>query len=222
VKRGPDQLSLDLAAPASGEAVRAIAAGALLLRGFALPYEDALLADIERVTDAAPFRHMQTPGGKTMSVALTNCGALGWVSDRSGYRYTALDPETQRAWPALPASLLQLARDAADCGDFQGFVPDACLVNRYIPGTRLSLHQDRNERDFAAPIVSVSLGLPATFLFGGDQRGDRAQRVPLEHGDVVIWGGPARLRFHGVLPIKEGSHPRLGAVRINLTLRKAG
>jgi alkylated DNA repair protein (DNA oxidative demethylase) len=224
VKRDPDQLSLDLAAPARPPepALRAIAPGALLLCGFALSSAEALLAAIADVTHAAPFRQMQTPGGKTMSVGLTNCGALGWVSDRSGYRYTERDPETQRCWPALPAVFLQLAQRAAAQAGFPGFVPDACLINRYEPGTRLSLHQDRNECDFEQPIVSVSLGLPATFLFGGDARGDRAQRVPLVHGDVVVWGGPARLRFHGVLPIKEGTHPRLGGVRINLTLRKAG
>jgi alkylated DNA repair protein (DNA oxidative demethylase) len=157
-----------------------------------------------------------------MSVAMSNCGPLGWVSDRSGYRYAALDPENGRSWPPLPGPFLDLARRAAAAAGFAGFEPDACLVNLYEPGTRLSLHQDRDERDYSAPIVSVSLGLPAVFLFGGLRRGDPAARVPLGHGDVVVWGGPARLRFHGVLPLKPGDHPRLGPRRFNLTFRRAG
>jgi len=156
-----------------------------------------------------------------MSVGMTNCGALGWVSDRAGYRYAASDPASGRAWPAMPAPFRALAARAAAAGGFAAFEPDACLVNRYEPGARLTLHQDRNERDYAAPIVSVSLGLPATFLFGGDTRGGRPLRVPLAHGDVVVWGGPARLRFHGVAPVEGGWHERLGACRINLTFRKA-
>ena len=211
---------------ASGDApvepYQSLGSGAALLRGFALADERQLLGDLETVTSAAPFRHMVTPGGFRMSVAMTNCGALGWVTDRTGYRYDAIDPETGRAWPALPASFRALARTAAECVGFPGFEPDACLVNRYVPGARLSLHQDKNERDFAAPIVSVSLGLPAVFLFGGDTRADKPERVPLVHGDVVVWGGPARLRYHGVLPLKEGQHPLLGGHRINLTFRQAG
>ena len=157
-----------------------------------------------------------------MSVALTNCGSLGWVTDRTGYRYDAADPETGKQWPAMPAAFLRLAHDAAAHAGFDGFVPDACLVNQYLPGARLTLHQDRNERDFSAPIVSVSLGVPAVFLFGGLKRSDRPSRVPLEHGDVVVWGGPDRLRYHGVQPLKAAHHYLLGEQRINLTFRKAG
>lgn len=196
--------------------------GALLLRGFALQAEAELLAAVEAITAAAPLRHMQTPGGQRMSVALSNCGALGWVSDRAGYRYSALDPDSGRPWPALPAVLAELAGQAAAAAGFADFCPDACLVNRYVPGARMGLHQDRDERDLRQPIVSISLGLPALFLFGGLQRSERALRVPLGHGDVLVWGGPARLRYHGVLALKEGEHPRLGAQRINLTLRRAG
>jgi DNA oxidative demethylase len=156
-----------------------------------------------------------------MSVAMTNCGSAGWITDRRGYRYDRIDPLTSQPWPAIPAVFMELAAEAAAMAGYKEFVPDACLVNRYEPGTRLSLHQDRNEKDFAAPIVSVSLGLPAVFLFGGGQRSDRPQRVLLRHGDVVVWGGPTRLNFHGVLPLKDGHHPVLGRCRLNLTLRKA-
>ena len=198
-----------------------IADGAWLLRGFALAREAALLAAIEAVAAQAPFRHMETRRGLRMSVAMTNCGEAGWVSDRRGYRYVPRDPLTDAPWPAMPAAFARLAADAALAAGFGGFAPDACLVNRYVPGTRLSLHQDRDERDFGAPIVSVSMGLPATFLFGGPARPDRTRRVPLRHGDVVVWGGASRLFHHGVLPLAGGEHPLLGARRINLTFRKA-
>ena len=198
-----------------------LADGAVVLRGFALSQQDALLADLDGVIAAAPLRHLITPGGLRMSVAMTNCGALGWLSDRRGYRYDAVDPDSGAPWPPMPASFARLAAQAAAAAGFDGFAPDACLVNRYEPGARLSLHQDRDERDFGAPIVSVSLGLPATFLFGGLRRAEKSLRVSLAHGDVVVWGGPARLRFHGVLPVADGQHPLLGAQRINLTFRKA-
>ena len=194
----------------------------VVLRGFALPTVDALLAGVDDVTAQAPFRHMETPGGYTMSVALTNCGDLGWTTDARGYRYSRIDPVSGQPWPAMPQAFRQLAQDAAREAGFPDFAPDACLVNRYEPGSRLSLHQDRDERDFNAPIVSVSLGMPAMFLFGGDDRADRAARVPLFHGDVVVWGGVDRLRFHGVMPLKDLPHPRLGSQRINFTIRKAG
>ncbi|HTS52176.1 MAG TPA: DNA oxidative demethylase AlkB, partial [Burkholderiales bacterium] len=196
--------------------------GATVLRGFATPYEVALLASVQDVTTHAALRHMVTPGGFRMSVAMTNCGALGWVTDRSGYRYDPIDPESGKPWPPMPASFSRLAAAAAACVGFDAFVPDACLINRYQAGTRLSLHQDEDERDLGAPIVSVSLGIPAVFLFGGSTRGDKTTRVVLKHGDVVVWGGPARMRYHGVLPLKEGHHPLVGDHRINLTFRKAG
>ena len=198
-----------------------LADGAVLLPGFALPFEEEILAGVAAVTAAAPFRHMTTPGGFRMSVAMTNCGNAGWITDRRGYRYDAADPETGNDWPAMPPAFGALATRAATAGGFPSFAPDACLINRYEPGARLTLHQDRNERDYDAPIVSVSLGLPATFLFGGSERTDKARRVPLAHGDVVVWGGPARLAFHGVAPLKDGTHPLLGRARINLTFRKA-
>jgi len=198
-----------------------LAAGAVLLRGFARADDATLLRTVTTIVERAPWRHMVTPGGFTMSVAMTNCGRAGWVSDRRGYRYDAVDPLTNETWPALPEAFESLAARAASAAGFDGFRPDACLVNRYEPGDRLSLHQDRNERDFGAPIVSVSLGLPAVFLFGTERRADRPQRVPLRHGDVVVWGGPARLTYHGVSPLADGEHPRLGRCRINLTLRKA-
>ncbi len=229
---------LDLFGPPARPPRVSLAPGAALLTGFALADADALVVDIAAIAAEAPFRHMTTPGGFTMSVAMTNCGELGWITDRAGYRYARIDPLTDRPWPAIPRRLLALAGAAADRVGFPGFTPDACLVNLYAPGARMTLHQDKNERDFTAPIVSVSLGLPATFLFGGDARSDRPQRVPLEHGDVVIWGGPSRLRFHGVLPVigpaderaspmrpEDGpvtSLPSLDRVRVNLTLRRAG
>src|SRR6202521_5459 len=175
-----------------------IAEGAMLLRGKALPFETDVLAALQAITTQAPFRHMTTPGGFVMSVAMTNCGAAGWVTDRSGYRYDALDPENGEPWPAMPVSFLDLAVAAATEAGYPDFVPDACLINRYEPGARLSLHQDKNERDFANPIVSVSLGLPATFQFGGLKRNDGQRRIPLFHGDVVVWGGPARMIYHGI------------------------
>ena len=203
-------------------AQQAICPGALLLRRFALPNEPDILQALQNILAIAPFRHMMTPGGFRMSVAITSCGTLGWVTDQQGYRYTRINPEKNQPWPAMPAGFLQLAHTAALAAGFNDFVPDACLINCYQAGARMSLHQDKNERDFSQPIVSVSLGLPAIFQFGGMQRSDKTVRVPLAHGDVVVWGGPSRLRFHGVLPLKAGQHPLLGSQRINLTFRKAG
>jgi DNA oxidative demethylase len=199
-----------------------LAPGAVLLRRFAAPVASRLLADLEGVIARAPFRHMVTPGGFRMSVAMTNCGSLGWVTDRTGYRYDPVDPESGQSWPAMPDSFVALAMDASVRGGFDGFEPDGCLINRYEPGARLSLHQDKNESDFGMPIVSVSLGIPAVFLFGGLKRSDRPRRLELSHGDVVVWGGPARLRYHGVMPLQDGRHPLVGRHRINLTFRKAG
>jgi alkylated DNA repair protein (DNA oxidative demethylase) len=199
----------------------ALAEGAVLLRGFARHIEAELIADINEVAKQSPFRHMVTPGGHAMSVAMTNCGAAGWVTDRSGYRYDARDPEAEKPWPAMPPPFCQLAAQAAAEAGFSGFAPDVCLINRYAPGAKMSLHQDKDETDFSAPIVSVSLGLPAIFLFGGLQRSDKPRRYRLEHGDIVVWGGPSRLFFHGVAPLADGEHSLLGRQRINLTFRKA-
>ncbi len=164
---------------------------------------------------------MITPGGFRMSIAITNCGKVGWISDRKGYRYAAIDPEMGKPWPPMPDLFGKLANGAAAVAGFAGFESDSCLINRYEPGARLTLHQDKNELDFAQPIVSVSLGLPATFLFGGDTRKERPRRYRLESGDVVVWGGPARMAFHGVAPLKDGVSELTGACRINLTFRKA-
>lgn len=194
----------------------------MLLPGFALDRVERLLPALRQIVLAAPFRNMTTPGGRTISVRVTNCGAQGWVSDLRGYRYSPVDPLSGQPWPALPDIFLDLARCAAQAAGFEDFTPDACLINSYLPGNRLTLHQDRNERDFSQPIVSVSLGLPATFLLGGHERGDRTQKVGLQHGDVMVWGGEDRLRFHGILPLQDGRHPLLGPRRINFTLRKAG
>jgi alkylated DNA repair protein (DNA oxidative demethylase) len=198
-----------------------MAEGAVLMRGFAKSVESELLEALGEIIARAPFRHMATPGGHQMSVAMTNCGDCGWVTDRSGYRYDASDPQSGRPWPEMPSAFRELAGQAAAEAGFAGFAPDACLINRYEPGARMSLHQDRDETDFGAPIVSVSLGLPAIFLFGGLQRSDRTQRYRLQHGDIVLWGGPARLAFHGVAPLAEGEHALMGRQRINLTFRKA-
>jgi alkylated DNA repair protein (DNA oxidative demethylase) len=198
-----------------------IAEGAVLLRGFARSIESEVIADIGAIVAQAPFRHMVTPGGHSMSVAMTNCGDAGWVTDRSGYRYDANDPEAEKPWPAMPPSFRVLAGRAAAEAGFTNFAPDACLINRYQPGARMALHQDRDELDFGAPIVSVSLGLSAIFLFGGLARSDKPRRYRLEHGDIAVWGGPARLAFHGVAPLAVGEHAVLGRQRINLTFRKA-
>jgi alkylated DNA repair protein (DNA oxidative demethylase) len=198
-----------------------MAEGAVLLHSVALPFEEALLAALNEITAASPFRHMVTPGGHTMSVAMTNCGAVGWVTDRTGYRYDPMDPGTGNPWPPMPACFLDLAAATAADAGYPEFYPDACLINRYEPGARLSLHQDRNERDLANPIVSVSLGLPVTFQFGGLRRNDPVKRFSLRHGDIAVWGGPSRLRYHGVAELKDGFHETIGRMRINLTFRRA-
>ncbi len=207
--------------PLAYVAPQVMAPGAVLLRGFVSGVEQALIRAVEQVTAAAPLRHLVTPGGYTMSVAMSNCGALGWVSDRTGYRYTRTDPLSGQPWPPMPDCFVDLAGRAAAEAGFSDFRPDACLVNRYEPGARLSLHQDRDEGDMSAPIVSVSLGLPAVFLFGSTRRTDRPARYRLVHGDVAVWGGPSRLAYHGVAPLAEGDHALLGRQRINLTFRRA-
>jgi DNA oxidative demethylase len=198
-----------------------LAPGAMLLRAFAAPQAAPLAQDLQQVTARSPLRRMATRGGYRMSVAMSNCGTTGWITDESGYRYAGRDPLTAACWPAMPASFSRLATRAAEAAGFPDFLPDACLISRYEPGARLSLHQDRDESDLESPIVSISLGLPAVFIFGGLRRSERARRVLLAHGDVVVWGGPSRLRFHGVMPVGDGEHPLLGRCRINLSLRKA-
>ena len=197
-----------------------IADGAVLLRGFVRPFETELILALRVIVKQAPFRHLITPGGHRMSVAMTNCGGVGWVSDPSGYRYDPIDPDSGQNWPAMPEVLRRLAASAADEAGFNGFAPQACLINRYVPGAKLSLHQDKDELDYGAPIVSISLGLPAIFLFGGLKRSDTPRRYRLEHGDVAVWGGPSRLFYHGVAPLADGEHSQLGRQRINLTFRK--
>ena len=194
--------------------------GAVLLRGFAAAEAPMLVAEVARIAQSAPFRHLVTPGGYTMSVAMTNCGRVGWVSDRTGYRYDPEDPDTGASWPTMPGAFLGLAARAAAEAGFAHYDPDACLINRYVAGAKLGLHQDRDEEDAWAPIVSVSLGLPAIFLWGGKRRSDPVRRLRLDSGDIAVWGGPARFVYHGVAPLKDGRHPLTGAARINLTFRK--
>jgi alkylated DNA repair protein (DNA oxidative demethylase) len=221
VSAGPLTADLFESVADASRSQETIAEGAVLLRGFARPIENELIAALRDIAQQAPFRHMVTPGGYAMSVAMTNCGSFGWVTDRAGYRYDGIDPLTGKPWPAMPPSFRALAEQAADRAGYAGFSPDACLVNRYQPGAKMSLHQDKDEQDFAAPIVSVSLGLPAIFLFGGLKRSDKPRRFRLEHGDIVVWGGPTRLFFHGVAPLADGEHAILGRQRINLTFRRA-
>ncbi|TKI04863.1 DNA oxidative demethylase AlkB [Martelella alba] len=198
-----------------------IGPASVILRGYVLPDGAAILRQIASIAVQAPFRRMTTPGGFTMSVAMTSCGACGWITDRLGYRYSRTDPVSGRHWPAMPDLFNQVGVNAARDAGFAGFSPDSCLINRYQPGAKMSLHQDRDERDLSQPIVSVSLGLDAVFLFGGMTRGDKSQRIILRHGDVVVWGGEDRLRFHGVLPLKAGTHPAAGGYRYNLTFRRS-
>ena len=209
----------DLQQPAR---VERISEQGLVLRGFALPRIAEILDALDRVLGQAPLRQMQTPGGFTMSARLSSCGDLGWTTDWEGYRYSPVDPLSARPWPPMPEVFLALAHTAAATAGFADFIPDACLINAYAPGAKMSLHQDKNERSYTAPIVSISLGLPAIFQFGGFERSAPAQRISLFHGDIMVWGGVDRLRFHGVMPIKPGQHDLLGEQRINITLRQAG
>jgi alkylated DNA repair protein (DNA oxidative demethylase) len=223
-REGNTPLTFDLFSddPQQAEpAVEQIGPCSWVLRSFAMPWIERVLPALEGVLAQAPFRHMVTPGGFTMSAALSSCGSFGWTTNRHGYRYSATDPQTSQPWPPIPEVLMQLAREAAAATGFPGFTPDACLINRYIPGAKMSLHQDKDEQDLQWPVVSLSLGIAAVFLFGGFERADKAQQIVLQHGDMVVWGGVDRLRFHGVLPIKPAEHPLLGEQRINITFRKA-
>ena len=211
----------DLFASTPGDAAEQLADGAVLLRGYARSEAAALVAAVREISTDAAFRHMVTPGGLPMSVAMTSCGEVGWITDRRGYRYSPTDPASGRSWPPMPAVFRDLAARAAVTGGFAGFLPDSCLINRYEPGAKLSLHRDEDERDYSAPVVSVSLGLPAVFLWGGARRNDRPARIRLDSGDVVVWGGPARRAYHGIAPLAEGEHPLTGSSRINLTFRRA-
>ena len=211
----------NLPRPRAEKSVERLREGAVVLRAFAQDDEAALMQSIREVESAAPFRHLTTPGGYRMSVAMTNCGQVGWVSDLTGYRYDPIDPITKKPWPAMPAAFQSIFARAALAAGFDHFAADCCLINRYEAGARLSLHQDRDEQGYDSPIVSVSLGLPATFLWGGDQRSDRPRRLLLESGDVAVWGGPARLAFHGIAPLKAGEHPLTGSYRFNITFRRA-
>ncbi|WP_308389111.1 DNA oxidative demethylase AlkB [Acidithiobacillus sp. AMEEHan] len=195
---------------------------AVILRHWAREEAPLLLELIQGIFLQAPLRQMQTPGGKKISAQMSNCGTWGWVSDRKGYRYVREDPETGQSWPPMPEHICELAQKAVRLAGYPTFAPDTCLINVYAPGARMGLHQDRDEKDLQAPIVSFSLGLPATFLWGGNRRTDPVRRIPLKHGDVVVWGASTRLYYHGIAPVKVGEHPLLGARRINLTLRKAG
>jgi DNA oxidative demethylase len=219
MRRGPANADLFDGPPRGG--MEPIAEAAVLLRGFAAAQGTDLVEAVRTIERQAPFRRMMTPGGRQMSVAMTNCGSAGWVTDRRGYRYDSVDPESGRAWPAMPTIFMELAARSAAAGGFEEFSPDVCLINRYEPGTKLSLHQDRDERDFSQPIVSVSLGLPAVFLFGGARRSDKPRRIRLDSGDVAVWGGPARLAYHGIDPLADGEDAVTGRCRINLTFRKA-
>jgi DNA oxidative demethylase len=214
-------MNLDLFNEITAPTREEICPGVILLRGFALKSEELLLRDINSVISAAPLRKLFTPSGLPMSVTTTSCGDAGWVSDSYGYRYSTRDARSQQDWPKMPDSFFELAQQAAGAASFGNFVPDSCLINSYNPGAKMSLHQDKDEKDFSQPIVSVSLGLPAIFLIGGLLRSDKTIKVPLVHGDVIVWGASARLFFHGILPIKAGNHVLLGDQRINLTFRKA-
>lgn len=222
-RKGTTPATLDLFADEAPQppATERIGPQSFVFRGLALPLIDRLLPALEAVLTRAPFRNMVTPGGYTMSVALSSCGQFGWTTDRNGYQYSSIDPQTGQAWPEMPEVFMELARSAADAAGFADFVPDACLINRYVPGAKLALHQDKDERGYQWPVVSVSLGIPAMFLFGGHARSDATRKVPLFHGDVVVWGGEDRLRYHGVMPIRQAEHPQLGEQRINFTFRKA-
>jgi len=197
-----------------------IAPGVVLFPGRAVARDIWPL--LQPVLAVAPFRNFVTPGGRRMGVETTNCGSLGWVSDKAGYRYQATDPDSGRPWPAMPRPLFDLAVASAAAAGFPETRPDSCLINRYAVGVRLTAHQDLNEQSSDWPIVSISMGLPATFVLHGATRGGAGPKIALTDGDVLVFGGPARNAFHSVQPIADGVDPVLGPCRVNLTLRVAG
>lgn len=198
-----------------------IAEGAYWLRGHALPAADLLWAELRKHFATYPPQQMFTPMGYKMSVRSTSMGDAAWVGTKKGYGYASIDTAINQALPPLPSTFLSLANHAATEAGYNDFTPDSCLINCYDIGSKMGLHQDKDERDFNQPIVSVSLGIPATFLFGGAKRSDKPTQIPLTHGDVVVWGGASRLFYHGVQTIKPNKHPLLGELRCNLTFRKA-
>lgn len=217
-----EEHSLFAAAPGNADLVNDVellAEGAVILRGFARDVGKELLLHIAAIAGVSPFRHLIMANGMPMAVAITNCGPLGWISTVKGYRYSSTDPMTGRPWPGMPASFHTLAVQAAHAAGFEGFNPGVCIINRYTVGTHLHMHQDRDETRDAQPVVSVSLGLPAKFRFGGQGKGQPARLVPLEHGDVAVWGGRSRMAYHGIAPLEPGTHPLTGDVRLNLTFR---
>lgn len=210
---------MDLLPPDTPPLREELEAGAVLLRQFATPQAATLLQTLHRLTRQAPFRHMRTPGGGTMSAAMASCGALGWVSSTQGYTYTPVDPASQQPWPAMPASFVSLAQDAAKAAGYAGFTPNACLLNRYQNDSHMGLHQDRDEGDTTHPIVSLSLGRTGLFMWGGQNRRDKIRTIALEHGDVLVWGGPARLHYHGIKGLGPNPHPLTEQTRYNITFR---
>lgn len=180
-----------------------------------------LMVQVERITKVSPFRKMMTPNGHYTGVALTNCGDFGWTSDRNEYRYSSSDPLNNQPWLAIPESFKALAKNAAHVAGFKDFEPDACLINQYLIGTKLGSHQDKNEKDFSQPIVSVSIGLSAVFQIFGNQRAGQAINYRLYDGDVVVWGNSARLCYHGVRTLSAAELDPTCQQRINITFRKS-
>jgi len=190
--------------------------GAVLMRSLALPQDNEFFTAAEAIIAARPLHHTTTPSGLPMGVMVTDCGD----SRAFANRWDTANPERMRLWPPMPPLLRDFAIRCAVRSGFPQFRPDACHINRYQAGTKLGLHQDRHECDWTQPIVSLSFGLECIFLLGGLQRTDKPRRILLEHGDVIVWGGPSRMRFHGVQPLKPGHHPLTGPYRYNLTFRK--
>ncbi|THJ30850.1 DNA oxidative demethylase AlkB [Lampropedia aestuarii] len=213
--------SFDLFADSPEEQRVALGPQAVVLRQKASPLAAELVARIEDVLQHSPLYQMATPGGKPLSVRTTSCGTHGWSSDPTGYSYVRHHPLTDQAWPEIPAAWSALATEAAQEAGFAQFAPDTCLINQYGLDSKMALHQDRSEQDLRQPVVSISLGMSALFLWGGMQRSDKPAHVLLHHGDMVVWGGVDRLRFHGIKHLTGAPHPQLGAMRYNLTLRRA-